>query len=93
MVNGLPAGEGELAALVAKYPGGVVTIEDGIIDTPARGLKGFAGMVASMAAGSGVPLAHIGIADPRIAPAEGHMETWAHFGITTEALVEAVKGL
>jgi hypothetical protein len=93
VINGLPAGDGELAALVAKYPAGVVTIEDGIIDTPARGLKGFAGLVASVSAGTGIPLAHIGIVDPRIAPSEGHLETWAHFGITAEALVEAVRGL
>jgi transketolase C-terminal domain/subunit len=91
VINGLPAPKGALRDLVAKYPGGVITIEDGIIDTRARGLQGFAGLMASL--GDGVPMDHIGITDPRIAPSEGHMETWAHFGITAEALVEAVAAL
>ena len=33
------------------------------------------------------------VTDPRIAPADGHMETWEHFGITAEALVGAVSEL
>ena len=57
------------------------------------GLRGVAGLVAGAAAQNKVPAAHIGITDPTTAPSEGHMETWAHFGITTRALVAAVKGL
>jgi hypothetical protein len=71
----------------------LVTIEDGIIAHRGIGLRGFAGLVAGAAYGSGVPLDHLGITDPRIAPSEGHEEVWAHFGLTAEALVEAVRGL
>jgi transketolase N-terminal domain/subunit len=91
VVNGLPFGDGELEAIFAKYPGGVVTIEDGIIATPGEGLRGFAGLVAMSA--NGVPTDHIGIVDPRVAPSHGHDEVWEHFGITTEALVRAVNSL
>ncbi len=93
IVNGLPFGDGELDALLAKYPEGVVTIEDGIIGTEATGTCGFAGIVATAAARNGIPAAHVGIEDPRIAPSEGHMEVWEHFGITADALIEAVKSL
>jgi transketolase len=93
IVNGLPLPEGALADLVSRYGQGLVTVEDGVIGTAETGVRGFAGLVASVAAASNTPVAHIGITDPRIAPSEGHMETWAHFGITTEALVAAVKSL
>ena len=93
IVNGLPLAPNELEELLAGYGGGGVTIEDGLIGTPSTGVRGFAGMVASTAAKAGLPLAHVGITDPRTAPADGHMETWAHFGITKEALVEAVEEL
>jgi len=56
------------------------------------GLRGFAGLVASAAQGR-VPLAHLGITDPRVAPSEGHPETWAFFGLTAPALIAAAKGL
>lgn len=93
VVNGLPFGDGELAGLLAKYQGGLVTIEDGIIATPDIGLRGFASLVQSSAVVAGVKSAHVGITDPRIAPSEGHDEVWEHFGLTTEALVEAVNSL
>ena len=93
VVNGLPCGEGELAGLLDKYSDGVVTIEDGIIATPAEGLRGFASMVQSLAVGTGTPTAHVGITDPQVAPSEGHDEVWEHFGLTSEALVEAIKSL
>ncbi len=92
VVNGLPLAENAVEEFVSQYPAGLVTIEDGIIGGPATGLRGFAGLIASHAAGR-VPLNHIGITDPRIAPSEGHMEVWAHFGLTKDALVEAVRGL
>ncbi len=91
IVNGLPLPEHTLADLLSNYSEGVVTIEDGKIGTPETGLRGFAGLVATSA--GGIPTAHVGITDPRIAPSEGHLGTWAHFGITAEALVEAVEGL
>jgi len=93
IVNGLPLPEGMLASLFDRYAGGLVTIEDGLIATPETGLRGWAGVVRSAGSGSGIPLDHIGIVDPRVAPSEGHMETWAHFGITKEAIVKAVGRL
>jgi len=93
IINGFPLPDGALRELIQKYPEGIVTIEDSLIATPETGLRGFAGVVAGAAYGTGIPLDHIGIVDPRIAPSDGHMEVWAHFGITAEALIEAVKNL
>ena len=93
IVNGLPLAPRALERLVKRYPRGVVTVEDGLIGGTDAGLRGFAGLVAGAAVQSKIPAAHIGITDPTTAPSEGHMETWAHFGITTRALVAAVKGL
>jgi transketolase N-terminal domain/subunit/transketolase C-terminal domain/subunit len=93
IVNGLPLPAGTLEGLLKPYGEGVVTIEDGKIGTPETGVRGFAGLVAGAAGGQGIAHAHLGITDPRTAPSEGHMETWAHFGITAEALVDAVAGL
>lgn len=92
IINALPLDEGTIQTWTNRYPEGLVTVEDGIIGGPATGLRGFAGLVATESAGK-VPLGHVGITDPRIAPSEGHMEVWAHFGITADALLEAVKGL
>lgn len=92
VVNGLPFDEGEMEKLVARYPGGLVTVEDGIIGHPGVGLRGFASLVHSNAAGN-VPLAHVGITDPTVAPSEGHMEVWEHFGLTAAAVKEAVESL
>tara|TARA_B100001123_G_scaffold294528_1_gene328390 strand:+ start:1670 stop:3913 length:2244 start_codon:yes stop_codon:yes gene_type:complete len=92
VVNGLPFDDGGLDALVERYPDGLVTIEDGLIGHPGVGLRGFASFVQSATTGR-VPLAHVGIVDPTIAPSEGHLPTWDHFGITKEALIEAVSSL
>jgi transketolase len=93
VVNGLPFGENELEGLLAKYTGGVVSAEDGIIATPSQGTRGFASLVQSLAIGTSTPVNHVGIVDPRVAPAEGHMEVWEHFGLTAEAIVQAVQSL
>ena len=93
IVNGLPLSERELERLLAPYPAGVVTVEDGFIGTPQTGVRGFAGLVASKAADAGLPTAHVGITDPTTAPSDGHMETWGHFGITRRALAAAVRQL
>lgn len=93
VINGLPLPEGTLNNLFAQYSDGLVTVEDGIIATRETGLQGFAGMVDSAAYGHDIALAHVGIEDPRIAPSEGHMEVWEHFGITTAALVDAANNL
>jgi len=90
VINGLPLPEGAMEQLASKYPEGLVTIEDGIIATSETGLRGFAGLVHSAVC---VPTDHIGIVDPRIAPSEGHMEVWEYFGITAEAMVDAVRRL
>ncbi len=92
VVNGLPLSEGWLANIFSTYKG-VVTIEDGIIGTLDVGLRGFAGLVRAAACGTGASVDHVGIVDPRIAPAEGHTETWDYFGITKSALVDAIRGL
>ena len=93
IINGLPIAKGALEKLVRRYPGGVVTIEDGFIGTAETGVRGFAGLVASVASQFNVKVAHLGVTDPRTAPSEGHMETWAHFGMTRAALAQAVKGV
>ena len=93
IVNGLPLSAGALEKLVRRYPKGIVTIEDGFIGTAETGVRGFAALVAGAAADAGIKVAHLGVTDPRTAPADGHMETWAHFGMTHAALVQAVKSL
>ena len=93
VINGLPLKKNQLEKIIEKYPKGIVTIEDGIIGSPSTGLSGFAGMVRSAAYDKKLPLTHLGISDPRIAPSEGHMEVWAHFGITEKAIEAAVRSL
>lgn len=93
VVNGLPLDKGRLEALFKQYPEGIVTIEDGLIGTPEKGLRGFAGLVCGAASGKKIPLVHLGIVDPRIAPSEGHLELWQYFGIDVPAAVAAVKSL
>ena len=92
VVNGLPLPDGFLAGIFEQYDS-VVTAEDGIIGTRCIGLRGFAGLVLSAASNTGTKTEHIGIVDPRIAPSEGHDEVWEHFGITSDAIVAAVKSL
>ena len=93
IVNGLPLRPEVLENLLTPYSDGVVTVEDGFIGTQQTGVRGFAGLMASAANSAGLPRAHIGITDPRIAPSDGHLETWEHFGITAKALVDAVHNL
>ncbi|MFH1572308.1 MAG: hypothetical protein ABIL09_30230 [Gemmatimonadota bacterium] len=93
IVNGLPLPKGGLEEMLAPYVDGVVTVEDGFIGTEDTGVRGFAGLVASTASGAGLPVAHLGVTDPRTAPSAGHLETWEHFGISTRALVKAVEEL
>jgi transketolase len=93
VVNGLPLDPDQMASIFKKYSEGLVTIEDGIIGTRTSSLRGFAAMIAGASYGFQMPLAHLGIKDPRIAPSDGHLEVWEHFGITKEALIEAVENL
>jgi transketolase len=92
-INGLPWPADTMAKFVKQYPAGLVTVEDGLIATPDLGLRGFAGLVQSAAAKSGIPMDFIGIADPRVAPSEGHVEVWEFFGITADAIADAVRNL
>jgi len=89
VVNGFPLEDGFLDGLAGRYRR-IVTIEDGIIGDPQSGTRGFAGLVATRLAGTGVRLAHLGITDPRIAPSEHFVKVWEHFGMTEEALVDAL---
>jgi hypothetical protein len=89
VVSGFPIEDGFLAGLAARYRR-IVTIEDGLIGDPQSGVRGFAGLVATQLAGRGVRLAHLGISDPRVAPSEHFVKVWEHFGITEDALVDAM---
>jgi len=92
-INGLPLAENRLAELFERYPEGIVTIEDGLIGTPETGIRGFAGLVRGAAYDRAIPLQHLGIVDPRIAPSDGHLELWQYFGIDSPSAVAAVKSL
>ncbi len=92
-INGLPLDDGRLAAWFKQYPDGIVTIEDGLIGTLESGIRGFAGLVRGAAYGRKIPLIHLGIVDPRIAPSDGHLELWRYFGIDTDSAIAAVKAL
>lgn len=89
VVNGLPLPDGFLAELGSRYTR-VLTIEDGLIGTPASGLQGFAGLAASSLAGAGVALHHFGIVDPSVAPSETFVEVWEHFGISEQHLLDVL---
>lgn len=93
VVNGLPLDAGRLAALFKQYPEGIVTLEDGLIGSPEKGLRGFAGLVCGAAHGKKLPLIHLGITDPRVAPSEGHLELWQYFGIDVPSAIAAAKAL
>jgi transketolase C-terminal domain/subunit len=93
IVNGLPLESSALQLILQKYSGGIVTIEDGIIGSRDTCLRGFASFLACAAPKDSMPFEHIGIVDPRIAPSDGHIEVWDHFGITAEALIAAVRSM
>jgi transketolase N-terminal domain/subunit/transketolase C-terminal domain/subunit len=89
VVNGFPLPDGFLAELASRYTR-VLTIEDGLIGTPASGLQGFAGLAASSLAAAGVALHHFGIVDPSVAPSETFVEVWEHFGISEQHLLNVL---
>lgn len=93
IVNGLPVKDDFFEQIFNRYNGGIVTIEDGLIGGRDSGWRGFAGLVEAQGTGKNVPLAHVGITDPRVAPSDGHMEVWSHFGITRESLIKAINSL
>ncbi len=91
VVNGFPLDQKIFADMEERYCEGFVTIEDGLIGTPDSGLRGFAGFISSTV--RGIPLTHIGITDPRVAPSDDHMEVWRHFGLTSHNIEIAIKKL
>ena len=68
----------------------VLTIEDGLIGTPASGLRGFAGLASSSLASAGVALHHFGIVDPGVAASATFVEVWEHFGISEQHVLDAL---
>lgn len=91
VVNGFPVPGAFLRQVAQRYRH-VLTIEDGLIGTPAAGIRGFAAFVAGHLYGSGVELDHFGIPDPHVAPSESFMEVWEHYGMTEAHLLAALTG-
>lgn len=89
VVNGFPLADDFLADVASRYAR-VLTVEDGLIGTPAAGLQGFAGLAASSLASAGVSLHHFGIVDPSVAPSESFVEVWEHFGISEKHLLDVL---
>jgi deoxyxylulose-5-phosphate synthase len=89
VVNGFPLADDFLADIASRYEC-VLTVEDGLIGTPAAGLQGFAGLAASSLASAGVSLHHFGIVDPSVAPSESFVEVWEHFGISEKHLLDVL---
>jgi deoxyxylulose-5-phosphate synthase len=91
VVNGFPLPDGFLDDIAARYQQ-VLTIEDGLIGTPAGGLRGFAAYVASGLRDGHVQVECFGIADPQIAPSDHYQQVWEHYGMTAAALTTALIG-
>jgi deoxyxylulose-5-phosphate synthase len=89
VVNGFPLDEGFLAGLASRYAR-VLTLEDGLIGTPASGVRGFAAVAASSLGDAGVSLHHFGIVDPSVAPSETFGPVWEHFGISEKHLLDVL---
>lgn len=89
VINGFPLPAAWLGELRQGYQR-ILTIEDGLIGTPAAGLRGFAAFTAGQLYGSGIELEHFGIVDPHVAPSDSFMQVWAHYGMTEERLTEAL---
>lgn len=89
IINGLPLPTDFLAKLAKQYKH-VITIEDGLIGNDESGLRGFAALVSSHLASSGVTLKHFGITDPSVAPSDHYSVVWEHFQMTEAALTAAL---
>jgi len=90
VVNGFPIDDAFLASLPDRYTR-VVTVEDGIIGTPAAGLRGFAAFLAGRLVDCDIAVDHVGIGDPQIAPSETFDVVWAHYGITVDAIASRLR--
>ncbi len=91
-VNGFPVADEFFDGIGEKYDG-VVTVEDGLIGDCNSGVRGFAAYAATRLYDSGVPVSHIGICDPSVAPSEHFHKVWEHFGITAENIAAEAKSL
>ncbi len=89
VINGFPLAGDFFESIAAKYSR-VLTLEDGLIGTPASGPRGFAALAAGHLGGAGIALHHFGIVDPTVAPSESFLELWEHFGMTEAQLVRAL---
>jgi len=89
VVNGFPLADDFFEGIASRYSR-VVTIEDGLIGTPASGLRGFAAVAATNLQNAGVSMEHFGIVDPSVAPSESFVELWEHFGMTEAGLLRAL---
>ena len=89
-IGGLPLPPDFLPDLFARHPAGIVTVEDGLVGSPRTTLRGFAALVATAPGAAAVPMRHLGITDPRIAPADGHLQLWEYFGIDVPTLHQAL---
>ena len=89
VVNGFPLADEFFEDIASRYSR-VLTLEDGLIGTPASGLRGFAGMAATNLQHAGLSMHHFGIADPSVAPSESFLELWEHFGMTEGELLRVL---
>jgi transketolase N-terminal domain/subunit/transketolase C-terminal domain/subunit len=88
IVNGFPLADDFMDGIAAKYKA-VLTIEDGLIGTSDAGPRGFAAFTAGHL-GAKVALEHYGIGNPQVAPSEHFVKVWKHFGMTADALTDAI---
>ncbi len=88
VINGFPLADDFMDSIASKYSA-VLTIEDGLIGTGNAGLRGFAALAAGHL-GSRVALEHYGLGNPQVAPSEHFIAVWKHFGMTAEALTDAI---
>lgn len=88
VINGFPLADDFMSTIASRYDA-VLTIEDGLIGTADAGVRGFAAYAAGHL-GASVTLEHYGIGNPQVAPSEHFVDVWKHFGMTAEALTDAI---
>lgn len=91
VINGFPLADDFMATIAGQYDA-VITIEDGLIGTADAGLRGFAAFAAGHLGGH-VALEHYGLGNPQVAPSEHFIDVWKHFGMSAEALTDAIVRL
>ncbi|MBP8275100.1 MAG: hypothetical protein KAY59_11750, partial [Acidobacteria bacterium] len=88
VINGFPLAADFMSGIASRYKT-VITIEDGLIGTSDAGVRGFAAFAAGHLGGS-VTLEHYGLGNPQVAPSEHFIDVWKHFGMSAEALTDAI---